>query len=164
MMAGTALLYSVAYLLVAVLAAGNLAAYRRLRNKTGICQVRWSSLFHLGFIENTLILAVVLVMAAWSVLLIVRSPGSQDGYRRLLLLAAGLALSPRRNVVVGKKGVVYKLRFIPWASVRTKAYFRKGSRVLLRLLFETRPGSARFQTLTLPLPKRVRLSRSYDVP
>lgn len=156
--AGTAS-YALAFLLVFALGASNLAAYRRLKAKAGAAHACWSRLFHLGFVENLLVLGLLLAVGVWSLALIALNPEGPEGYRKLLLLAFGLSLAPRRNAVIGHRGIVYRMRFIPWSSIRNLSYASKKSRVKLRLLFETSPGSKTIEAMTIPLPRDIDLNR-----
>ncbi|MBM3297958.1 MAG: hypothetical protein FJY83_10225 [Candidatus Aminicenantes bacterium] len=156
--------YFGACLLVLALTVLHLKLYRRLESKAGRLHVRWSSLFHLGSLENIALLSLAAFAGASSLLLILRDPGSPDGYRRLLLLAFGLSLAPRRSVAVGSLGIVYKMRFLPWTSIKSMAYRKKGSLVVLRILFRSSPRSERIQMMNIPLPRDIDLDRPPDSP
>ncbi|MBN2198639.1 MAG: hypothetical protein JW747_02205 [Candidatus Aminicenantes bacterium] len=151
--------YLFAFLPVFALAASNMAAFRRLKAKAGTAHACWSGIFHLGFVENLLVLGLLLAVAAWGLALIALKPESPEGYRRLLLLAFGLSLAPRRNAVIGNRGIVYRMRYVPWSSIRNMSYSTKKSRVKLRLLYETSPGSDTFEAMIIPLPRDIDLNR-----
>jgi len=134
-----------------------LKRFRRLEKQAGDKLAGWSRVSELSFIENWIFLALLLGFAAWCGWQIIRSPASPASYRSLLVLLFALANAPRWNVVVGRAGIVHRLRFIPWHIVRERTAIRANSRTLLRLRLNQSPLTEMPKTLTIPVPKKVRL-------
>ncbi len=134
-----------------------LSLFRKLRSRAGEKPASWSRVSDLSFMENRLILALLLVFAAWCGWQIIYSPASPAGYRSLLVLLFALANGPRWNVVVGQAGIVHRLKFIPWHIVRERTVITTNSRTLLRLRLDLSPLTEIPKTLTIPVPKKVRL-------
>jgi hypothetical protein len=132
--------------------------FRRLKRQSGEKLAGWSRVSELSFIENRLILALLLVFAAWCGWQIINNPGSPAGYRSSLVLLFALANAPRWEVVVGKEGIVHRLKFIPWQSVKARLVLPTKSRTLLVLRLDDGLATTPPKTLTIPVPKKVRLA------
>ncbi len=145
--------YAACSFLISALALLHLILYNRIKKRAGLSYASWSRLFHLGFSENIVILGLVTILAVWSLSLIVRKPDNPEGYQRLLLLAFGLSFSPHHNVVIGSRGLVYRLRFIAWSDIRRLSYVSRKSRTLLCILYATSPRSNMIRSASIPLPR-----------
>ncbi len=134
--------------------------FHRLKGLAGENLAEWSRASELSFMENWAFLAVLLVFAAWCGWQVAHNPASPAGYRSLLVLLFVLANAPRWSVVVGREGVVHRLKFIPWQTVKARTVMPLKSRTLLVLRLDdgltTRPP----KMLTIPFPKKMNLHLS----
>jgi hypothetical protein len=134
-----------------------LKRFHKLKRQAGEKLTGWSRVSELSFLENRIFLALLLAFAAWCGWQIIHNPASPAGYRSLLVLLFALANAPRWNVVVGQAGIVYRLKFIPWHIIRERTIIATNSRTLLRLRLDHSPLTEIPRTLTIPVPKKVRL-------
>jgi hypothetical protein len=132
--------------------------FRKLEKQAGEKLAGWSRVSELSFMENRIFLALLPAFAVWCGWQIIRSPASPAGYRSTLVLLFVLANAPRWKVVVGRAGVVYRLRFIPWRIVTERTVVASNSRILLKLRFDQGPLFEQPKTLTIPVPKKVCLN------
>lgn len=134
-----------------------LRRFRRLKRQTGAKLAEWSRASELSFIENWALLAVLLAFAAWCGWQIILSPASPAGYRSLLVLLFVLANAPRWKVVVGRAGLVHRLKLIPWQTVKARTILPTKSRTLLVLRFDDGLTIKPPRMLTIPVPNKVLL-------
>ena len=134
-----------------------LRRFHRLKKLVGEKLAEWSRASELSFMENRVFLAILLAFVAWCGWQIVRNPASPGRYRSLLVLLFVLANAPRWNVVVGRAGIVHRLKFIPWQAVKARTVLPTKSRTLLVLRLDDGLAVTPPKMLTIPVPKKVSL-------
>ena len=134
-----------------------LRRFHRLKGLAGAKLAEWSRASELSFLENWAFLTVLMVYAVWCGWQVVRNPASAAGFRSLLVLLFVLANAPRWNVVLGKAGVVHRLKFVPWQTVKARTVIPLKSRTLLVLRLDDGLTTSPPKMLTIPVPKKVNL-------
>ena len=125
------------------------------KKSIGAIQAQWSSSFNLSFPMSWLRCGAIFLYFLWCLYQVVVEPGANNGHFSFMLLLIFLSFTPRWNIYFGSKGIVTRMKVIPWTKVsEKKIYFKNGYRYLeIKGYFV--PTLSEIKMMKICLPKHV---------
>ena len=130
----------------------------RRRGAIGTIKGQWSTLFNLTFPLNRLRWTAVFVYLAGNVYWLMKAAASKGPHYNFMLVAILISLAPRWQVIIGAKGMIFKMKIILWKDISQKKIVCCGKNGRRRYILITNSflPSSKPKTIRIPLPARIK--------
>ena len=126
---------------------------RKSVQSVGKIRCRWNTRFEMEFVENRIIMLVLLLYLAFNLYLLIKFPDRISSYSFPGILFLFFGFYPRWEVQAGEEGIALRGKGILWKDLEKYELHRAGRRWYLELYLKSSEGA---QRIKVKIPSRCR--------